>query len=154
MDKIITLCHSSLFAGHQWGIKTYLTIGNKFFIPGLMHYFHSFIKGYHICQLARKDKPQTGQLQTRIYLYYRPFLRLSMDLKVIPKTHMGHQFILCVIDEVTNYLFTAPFYQSRSEEIVEALIEAEISKCCIQDYIIIDLGSAFVSTLLVPRSKQ
>ena len=37
-DKIITLCHSSLFAEHQGIIKTYLTIGDKFFIPGLIHY--------------------------------------------------------------------------------------------------------------------
>ena len=32
-DKIITLYHSSSFAGHQGVIKTYLTISNKFFIP-------------------------------------------------------------------------------------------------------------------------
>ena len=35
---IITLDHSSLFAGHQGVIKTYLTIGDKFFIPGLIPY--------------------------------------------------------------------------------------------------------------------
>ena len=33
-DKIVTLYHSSLFTGHQGVIKTYLTIGDKFFIPG------------------------------------------------------------------------------------------------------------------------
>ena len=31
VDKIITLYHSSLFAGHQGVIKTYLTISDKFF---------------------------------------------------------------------------------------------------------------------------
>ena len=72
MDKIITLYHSSLFAGHQGLLKTYLTIGDKFFIPGLMHYLRSFIKGCHICQLTRKEKPPSRQLQTRIYLNYRP----------------------------------------------------------------------------------
>ena len=43
-DKIITLYHSSLFAGHHGVIKTYLTISNKFFIPILIHYLRSFIK--------------------------------------------------------------------------------------------------------------
>ena len=33
MDKIITLYNSSLFAGHQGVIKTYLTISDTFFIP-------------------------------------------------------------------------------------------------------------------------
>ena len=51
-NKIITLYHSSLFAGHQHVIKTYLTISDKFFIPNLIHYLRSYIKGCHICQLA------------------------------------------------------------------------------------------------------
>ena len=107
MDKIITLYHSSLFSGHQGVIKTCLTIGDKFFIPGLMHYLCLFIKGCHICQLARKDKPPTRQLQTKIYLNYRPLLRHSMDLKVLLKSYKGHLFILCIIDEMTNYMITA-----------------------------------------------
>ena len=52
-DRIITLYHSSLFVGYQGVIKTYLMISNKFFMPDLMHYFHSYIKGCHICQLSR-----------------------------------------------------------------------------------------------------
>ena len=35
-DKIITLYHASLFAGHHGVIKTYLTISDKFFIPNLI----------------------------------------------------------------------------------------------------------------------
>ena len=85
-DKIITLYHSSFFSGHQGVIKTYLTISDRFFIPNLMHYFRSYIKGCHICQLNRKDKPWVRQLQTRINLNYRPLLRLSMDLKVMPRS--------------------------------------------------------------------
>ena len=38
-DKIITLYHSSLFAGHQGVIKTYLMINDTFFIPNLIHHF-------------------------------------------------------------------------------------------------------------------
>ena len=38
VDSIITLYHSSLFAGHQGVIKTYLTISDKFFIPNFIHY--------------------------------------------------------------------------------------------------------------------
>ena len=80
VDKIITLYHSNLFAEHQGVIKTYLTINDRFFIPNLMHYLRSYIKGCHICQLNREDKPPMRQLQTRINLNYRPLLRLSMDL--------------------------------------------------------------------------
>ena len=41
IDSIITLYHSSLFAGHQGIIKTYLTINDKFFIPNFIHYLGS-----------------------------------------------------------------------------------------------------------------
>ena len=54
-DKIITLYHSSLFPGHQGVIKTYLTISEKFFIPNLIHYLRSYIKGGHICQHTLKS---------------------------------------------------------------------------------------------------
>ena len=42
INKIINLYHSSLFAGHQGIIKTYLTISNKFFIPNVIHYLRSY----------------------------------------------------------------------------------------------------------------
>ena len=116
-DKIISLYHNSLFAGHQGVIKTYLTMTSKFFIPNLMHYLRAFLKACYICQLSRNDKPPSRQLETRINLNYRPMSRLSMDLKVMPRSQKGHWYILCIIDEVTNYLVTAPLYQARSEEV-------------------------------------
>ena len=71
-----------------------------------------------------------------------------MDLKVIPRSHKGHRYILCIIDEVTNYLVTVPIFQARSEEIGEALIENVIMKYSIQEYIIMYQDSAFMSSLM------
>ena len=122
-DKIIELYHASLFAGHQGVINTFLTISDKFFIPNLMHCLRLFLKACHICQLSRNDKPPSRQLQTRINLNYKSLSILSMDLKVMPRSQKGCLYILCIIDEVTNYLVTAPLYQARSEEVGEALIE-------------------------------
>ena len=114
VDQIITLYHSSLLAAHQGVVKTYLTMADKFFISNLMHYLHSYIKGCHICQLSKKDKIPNKQFQKRINLNYRPLSRLSMDLKVMSKSYTGQKFILCVIDEMTNYLITIPIHQARS----------------------------------------
>ena len=66
----------------------------------------------------------------------------------MPRPQKGHRFILCMIDEMTYYLITAPIYQSKSEEIEEALIENVISKYCLPGYIIMDLDGAFISTLM------
>ena len=142
------LYHASLFAGHQGVIKMYLTINDKFFIPDLMHYLQSFIKRCHMCQLMRADKLPVRQLKPRIYLNFRPLSRLSMDLKIMPRLQKGHKFIFCIIDEVTNYLIMVPIYHAKSEEVGEALIENIIAKYCVQDCIIMDQDSTFMSSLM------
>ena len=147
-DKIITLYHKSLFAGHQGVIKTYLTISDKFFIPNLIHYLRSYIKGCHICQLSMNEKPPIRHLQTRINPNYVPMARLSMDLKVMLRSYEGHRYILCIIDAVTNFLIMVPIFQAKSEEVGEALLEHVITKYCIPEYIIMDQDSAFMSSLM------
>ena len=96
----------------------------------------------------RNEKPLTRQLQTRINLNYRPLSRLSMDLKVLARSGKGHKFILCIIDQVTNYLITVSIYQSKVEEVGEALIEHVITKYCIPDCIVMDQDSAYMSSLM------
>ena len=124
----------------------YLTISDKFFIPNLMHYLRSYIKGCHICQLSRNEKPPSRHLQTRINPNYVPMSRLSMDLKVMPRLHKGHKYILCIIDEVTIFLITVPIFHAKSEEVGEALLEHV--KYCMPEYIIMDQDSAFMSSLM------
>ena len=71
-----------------------------------------------------------------------------MDLKVMPRSHKGHKYILCIIDEVTNFLITVPIFHAKSEEVEEALLEYVITKYCTPEYIIMDQDSAFMSSLM------
>ena len=123
-------------------------MSDKFFIPDHMHYLRSYIKGCHICQLSNKDKIPNRHFQRRINLNYKPLSRLSIDLKVMPKTYRGHKFILCVIDEMTNYFIAMPIYHARSEKIGDALIDNVISKYGIPEYLIMDQDSAYMSTIM------
>ena len=88
------------------------------------------------------------QLQTRINLNYRPLSTLSMDLKVMARSNKGHKYILCIIDEVTNYLITVLIHQSKSEEIGDALIENMTTKYYVLDFIIMDQDNAFICSLM------
>ena len=128
---------------------TYLTISDNFLIPNLIHYLRSYINGCHICQLSCNEKPPSRHLQTRINPNYVPMSRLSMDLKIMPRSQNGHRYILCIIDVVTNLLVTVPIFQARSEEIGEALIENLITKYYIPEYIIMDQDIAFMSSLMI-----
>ena len=66
----------------------------------------------------------------------------------MPRSQKWHQYIQCVIDEMTNYLITAPLYQARSEEVGAALIENVTSKFGMPEYMIMDQDSAFMSSLM------
>ena len=93
-------------------------------------------------------KPLTRQLQARINLNYTPLSRLSMDLKVMPRSYKGHKYILCVIDEVTNYLITVSIHQTKSEEIGNALIENVKTKYFLAEHKIMDQDSTFMSSCM------
>ena len=66
----------------------------------------------------------------------------------MPRSYKGHRYILCIIDEVTNFLVTVPIFQAKSEELGEALLEDVITKNSIPEYIIMDQDSAFMSSLM------
>ena len=66
----------------------------------------------------------------------------------MPNSNKGHKFILYFIDKVMNYLIMVPIYQSKVEEISEALIEHVVTKYCVPDCIIMDQDSIFLSFLM------
>ena len=66
----------------------------------------------------------------------------------MPRSYKGHKYILCIIDEITNYLIMIPIHQAKSEKIGDALIENIITKYCIPEHKIMDQDSAFMSSLM------
>ena len=73
VDHILDLYHNSIFGAHQSSQRTFLTIKQKVFIPDLMYYIRSVLKGCQICQLHKvgptpKDNLKTGQTLTILVL--------------------------------------------------------------------------------------
>ena len=67
----------------------------------------------------------------------------------MPRSHNEQKYILCIIDEVTNYLIMQnPYTSQRWNEIGDALIHNVITKYCIPDCIIMDQESPFMSSLI------
>ena len=95
-----------------------MTVGDKFFISGLICVLRSYIKRCHKWQLSRNEKNPVRPSQ-----HYRWLSRLIVDLKGMPKPYQGHKFVLCVTDWVTNYLITVPIHKARSEEKSDILID-------------------------------
>ena len=118
-----------------------MTISDKFFIPHIMHYLRSFLSTCHICQLFRNDKPPSRQLKTRINFKLPTNVQIKYGSESnVQITRREHQFILCIIDEVTklpNYHTPVP---SQSEEVREAFGTP--------DYMIMAQDSVFMSSLM------
>ena len=64
------------------------------------------------------------------------------------RSYKDHKYILCIREEVTNYLIRVPIHQFRSEEIGNTLIENVISIYSVSDYIIMHQDSAPMSSLI------
>ena len=71
-----------------------------------------------------------------------------MDLNTMPRSYKEYKYILCIIDEVTNYLIAVPMHQGKSEEIGDAFIENVLTKYCMPEHIIMDQDSTFMSSLM------
>ena len=92
----------------------------------------------------------TGKLVQKFLMkqaYVDKILKI-IHRKVLKGTHfpvtvkeIQAEYLISVIDEVTNYLITVPIHQYRFEEISYA-------KYCGPDYIIMDQDSAFMSSLM------
>ena len=66
----------------------------------------------------------------------------------MPRSNKGRKLILCIIDEVMNYLITVPIDQTRSEEIGDTLTENVITMYGVPEYITIEQDSAFMFSLM------
>ena len=71
-----------------------------------------------------------------------------MYMKEMCRSYQGYKFIVVVIDEVTSFMLTIAIYQSRSDEIGDAVKEHVFSKYCIHECMIRDQDSTFMSALI------
>ena len=57
-------------------------------------------------------------------------------------------------DEVTNYLITVTIHPAKSDEVGDALIENDITKYCVPEYIIMYQDSTFMSSIMTCLLKK
>ena len=122
MDLILDYYHSSLLGGHQGMNKTLVTLQQRFFCPRMADYVRSYIIGCHICQLFKHGKRFCKPFQQRKYdLNEGTMTNISMDIKYMPNSENGYNYILVMLCEISNFMVTAPLYTATSPEVCKAL---------------------------------
>ena len=148
MDLILDYYHSSLLGGHQGMNKTLLTIQQRFFCPRMADYVRSYIIGCHVCQLFKHGKRFSRPFQQRKYDLNEPTMsNISMDIKYMPNSENGFNYILVMLCEISNFMVTAPLYTATSPEICKALQDNLISVFGTPVRLICDQDPAFMSHL-------
>ena len=66
----------------------------------------------------------------------------------MPRSYKGHRYIVCIIDEVTNFSGHSTNFSSKIRRGRRSTLEHVITKYCIPEYIIMDQDSAFMSSLM------
>ena len=148
MDLILDHYHSSLLGGHQGMNKTLMTLQERFFCPRLGDIVRSYIVSCHVCQLFKNSKRfDRPFLQRKYDINQGTMTCISMDIKHMPSSSTGHNYILVMLCEISNFMVTAPMVTATSPEICQVMQDHLICVFGTPVKLICDQDPAFMSHL-------
>ena len=148
IDFILDMYHGTLIGGHQGMNKTLRTLSSRYYCPRLADYIRAYIVGCHTCQLFKNSKRFHRPFHKRVYDISQPALaNVSMDIKYMPKSTKGYNYMLIILCEITNFLVTIPLKQATAPEVCKALVEEFIAYFSTPVRIVCDQDPAFMSSL-------
>ena len=148
-DKVMTLAHESLMAGHLGIGKTIDRVVAEFFWPGVCVGMTRFCKSCYICQRTvqkgRVAKVPLGQLP----LIDTPFKRVAVDIvgPIEPRSNNRSRYILTMMDYATRYPEAIALPSIKTERVAEALVEM-FSRVGVPYEVLTDCGSQFTSEIM------
>ena len=148
MDLVLDHYHSSLLGGHQGMNKTLMTLQERSFCPRLGDMVRSYIVSCHVCQLFKNSKRfDRPFLQRKYDINQGTMTCISMDIKHMPGSSTGHNYILVMLCEISNFMVTAPMVTATSPEICQVMQDHLICVFGTPVKLICDQDPAFMSHL-------
>ncbi|CAC5369235.1 unnamed protein product [Mytilus coruscus] len=134
--------------GHLGFDKTYWTMQQKYYFPGMYQKLADFIKHCDLCQ--RSKQPTHAK---RVPLTSMPimdtFSKLHIDMiGPFKKTNQCFQYVLIVVDSFSKWTEAFPTYTETSKEIAQLLYKEVFSRFGAPHSICSDRGRAFVGRLI------
>ena len=153
-NKVLSLAHESVLAGHFSHKKTKAKIFAHFFWPGASTDIRNFCKSCDKCQrLNMRCQPPVALTITPVIS--EPFARVNIDLvgPLDPPSSNGHRYILTMIDMATNFPDAYPLRDIDTVSVCEALVEI-FSRVGIPKEILSDNGVQFKAQLMQQMHKM
>ena len=140
--------HTPLLAGHPCVMSMYHMVRKKYYFPTMLPLIKQFVASCYECQ-SMKGKEQTPKVYyPRIPLNTRVMARISMDIKVMPKSVLGYNCILVCVCEYTNWVKAIPLVNQEAGTIADAIFFRIICEYGTPKAVICDEGPAFTSDLM------
>ena len=156
IPHILYQYHDTSMAGHQGVLRTYYTIKDKYYIHDLLPITRRYVRACHDCQVRKGGPKYPKAFFKRIPCNYNPMTCISADLKWMPKSSYGMQYILVSTCEITSYVIGIAIRDGKSLTIADALLNRICFTFGSPKTLIIDADRALssnVMTLIYERLK-
>jgi hypothetical protein len=144
---IISKYHDSLLACHQGVGRTFNTLNNKFYIPGLYNKIWGFIKSCAVCQQQKlqQERDNSHKFQKRIFQSYKPFSEIHTDIKHMFPSFDGNNYLLVATCVQTRFIVAVPLKRMDCMPVAEALLQRVVFVYGVPDRIVCDQGKSFAN---------
>ena len=148
-DRVMTLAHESLMAGHLGIRKTIDRVVAEFFWPGVCGDVTRFCKSCDICQRTVQKGRVAKVPLGRLPLIDTPFKRVAVDIvgPIEPRSNNRSRYILTMMDYATRYPEAIALPSIENERVAEALVKM-FSRVGVPDEMLTDCGSQFTSEIM------
>lgn len=147
-EKVVSLAHDTLLAGHRGPKKTLSRVTFDFYWPGIHNFVSRYTASCDLCQ-RNASKGTVGKAPLgKLPLVGTPYSVVCVDLvgPLSPPSE-GHRYILTVIDMCTRYPDAIPLKDISSATVAEALVGI-FSRVGISHRVHSDCGSQFKSEMM------
>ena len=110
VSTILYQYHDSLLAGHHSLTRMYLTLKEKFCANDLFNSIRKHVQYYHTCHTRPAKEPGYKAYHHRIPYDFRLVSKISADIKWMPLSNPGFNYILFATCEITNYVIDIPIH--------------------------------------------
>ena len=135
-------------AGHPCVMSMYHMVRKKYYFPTMLPLIKQFVASCYECQSMKGKEPTPKVYYPRIPLDTRVMARISMDIKVMPKSILGYNCILVCVCEYTKWVKAIPLVNQEAGTIADAIFFRIICEYGTPKAVIYDEGSAFTSDLM------
>ena len=122
-EKIMSLGHDNITAGHFGITKTQEKIKSKFFWPNMSKDIELHVRACPICNLA-KSASRKNQAPLKIFTSGAPMEKCHIDiLGPLPTTKRGNVYVLVAVDQFTKWLEAVALPDQKAKLVAKALVD-------------------------------